>query len=484
MTRYVALYCRISVDRTGRREGVEAQEKWGRDYAASAWPDLPVEVFADDNISAANGDHRPEFERFRQWVADGSVAHVWAVEQSRLERREVEWFTLAAELDAAGITEVHTQRDGIVRVRDDVAGIKAVLNAGEIRRLKRRVNDRLGEIAAAGRPAGGRVFGYRHVLDEAGGKTLAVVPEQAEAIRWAAERVLSGWALANIAREARARGLRGTHGGTVTANAVRRWVTNPTVAGVRVHSGRVVGRGVWEPILDEQTWQACRAKLSQPRKVHRRDGGTYGVGHNVITMPTGRRYLLTGGLAVCGVCGAPLVGAMRRLRPGSDPVPYLSCHPNRGGRGCVGILLEQTEQHVVTELFAELDKPEFLDAIAADDHAQRRDELIAALGALDRQRDELAGMWAQPDQLTTAEWTTARRALAEHEQRLRADLAAVPAPLAGIDIAGARSAWPAMTLDEQRELVRLFIARVVVARAKPGTRTFDSGRVGVEWRPV
>jgi len=41
---HVALYCRISRDRNGRAEGAEAQEKWGRDYAAGAWPDAPVVV--------------------------------------------------------------------------------------------------------------------------------------------------------------------------------------------------------------------------------------------------------------------------------------------------------------------------------------------------------------------------------------------------------------------------------------------------------
>jgi len=30
---HVALCCRIRQDKTGRAEGVEAQEKWGREYA-------------------------------------------------------------------------------------------------------------------------------------------------------------------------------------------------------------------------------------------------------------------------------------------------------------------------------------------------------------------------------------------------------------------------------------------------------------------
>jgi site-specific DNA recombinase len=173
---------------------------------------------------------------------------------------------------------------------------------------------------------------------------------------------------------------------------------------------------------------------------------------------------------------------MRRISAGRDPVPYLTCHPNKGGRGCVGILLTATEDHVLDELWSEVNKPTFLDAIAAGDHEQQRDEIVAALQAVDAQRGELAAMWGTPGQLSTVEWQTARRALAEHEQQLRRDLAALPRPLAGVDVAAARSAWPAMTLDEQREFLRLFIEKVTVKRATPGTRTFDSGRVEITWR--
>lgn len=506
MTKHVALYCRLSPRPDGSYEGVDAQERWGRSYAAATWSGVPVEVFADAGISAANGDHRPEFERLRMWVAEGRIAHVWAVEQTRLERREVEWFQLAAELDAAGINEVHTNRDGIVRVRDEVAGIKAVLAAAEVRKLKKRVNDRLAENAAQGRPSGAKPFGYAHGVDGSGNKTYVIVPEQADAIRWAADKVLAGWSLANVAAELRARGLHGAHrvkvkddGGnvvtdaagnpvtrpsTLTAGSVRSMITKPTIAGFRVHKGEIVGRGNWPAILDEQTWQACRAKLSAPRVVRRKDGFTYPVTEAHTGNPAGRKYALTGGLARCGVCNAPMVGSLKKLKNGIKK-PYLLCHPNRGGKGCAGILLETTEQNVADRLFAELDKPEFLDALTSDDHAQRRDELTTALQAIEGeggQRAELAKLWAARE-LTLAEWTAARKELAAEEQRLRAELAAVPPPAMQLDIAAAREAWDdGMTLDEKREFLRMFIARVTIVRAKPGTKGFDENRVQIEWQ--
>lgn len=449
-----------------------------------------MRVFADNDLSAArDGVEREAYEALREAIRRGEVAHLWAVEQSRLERREVQWFILAAELDAAGIDELHTSRDGIVKVRDEVAGIKAVLNAGEVRKLKQRVNDTLAARAAEGRPAGVTPFGYERARDADGGKTYRIVPAQAAEIRKAADRVLAGWSLANIAADMRARGVIGAHGGQINRNTVRSMLVRPTVAGYRVHRGEIVGHGVWEPILDEDTWQAVRLKLSQPRRVKTSDGGDYAVTAAGMASNTGRRYLLTGGLIRCGVCGAPVIGTRRHRatppgRPKPEPKPYLTCHPNRGGKACVGIVLEPAEQHVVDTLFAELDRPEFLDAIAADEHGQRRDEITTALQAVERQRAELAAMWSRPGELTTAEWQAARQGLADQEQQLRRELAELPPPVVNVDIAAARQAWPAMTLDEQREFLRLFIARITLHPAKVrGRKAFDPSRIEIEWRP-
>lgn len=508
MTKHVALYARLSPRPDGSYEGVPAQEKWGRAYSAAKWPGMPVKVFADAGISAANGDHRPGYEDLRAAVIRGEVAHLWAVEQSRLERREVEWFALAAELDAAGVDELHTDRDGVVRVRDEVAGIKAVLAAGEVRKLRKRVNDKLAENAANGRPPGSRPFGYVHGKTDAGEKTYIVVPEEADAIRWAAEKVMDGWSLTNIAKELRDRGLHGPHRvkvrdesgevvtdaagnpvtrpSALTAGSVKNWVTKPTAYGLRVHQGRVKGRGNWAPILDETIRPLIVAKLSAPRTVATSDGRSYPVSSARIGTPTGRKYTLTGGLAVCGVCQAPMVGSVKQLRnaKGVRSVPYLLCHPVKGGRACVGIMLEPTEENVADRLFAELDKPAFLAALTADDHVQRRDEIAAELTGLDEgDRAELAAEWGRGE-LTAAEWRAARRGLDEREQRLRQELAELPPPVMHLDIAGARQAWPDMTLDEKRELLRMFIDRVTIIRATPGTRGFDENRVKIKWREL
>ena len=511
---YVALVCRITEDKSGRVEGVRNQVRWGRAYAGKTWPGVPIEVFADNDLSAADDTHRPEFERFREWLAAGRIAHVWTVEQSRLERREAEWFRLAAELVAAGVTEVHTNRDGIVRVEDEVAGIKAVLNAAEVRRLKRRARDRLDANAAAGIPSGSVPFGYRAGVTDKGVKTLVVVEAEAEIIRESAERFLAGWSLTNIARDLTARGVTGpyrvkvtesgrrhtrqreasdpvvtldgtpvddggvpvTRPGRITMNSVRSWLTARTVAGIRVHGGRVLGTGNWPAILDPQTFTAIRNRLAAPRLVTTVDGAEVIVPH--ARRSPARRYLLTGYVA-CGVCGALLVGTLKQRRKGGRllaTVPYYACHPKNGGRGCVGVMAEPVDEIVVETLLAELDKPAFRAALRSDEHAEARGRITVELAALDGRRNELAAEWAAGG-LSREEWASAREVLNARERQLRAELAAMPAPVGRVDLDGLREAWPEMTLDEQREIVSMFIDRVAVGRARPGLHTFDPERL-------
>ena len=501
MIRVIALICRLSPRPDGSYEGVDDQISWGRKYAARVWPGVPIEVFADRGLSAARDDVRPEYDRFRQWVRDGRVLGVWAVEQSRVERREIQWFEVAAELDAAGIEELHTDRDGIVRVMDEVAGVKAVLNAAEVRKMKRRQADTLAANAARGIPHGGKPFGYTMGRNDAGERTWIQVPQQAAAIRQAAEWSLSGWSDSNIANTLRERGVTGNHRvkvhdehgdvvgtrpGRIVAATVRGWLANPVIAGYIVHKGQVVGRGNWDPILDEATWQALQARRARSRAVQRADGGVYEIGAAHRGWTHGRKYLLGSGFTRCGVCDAPLTATNKQfpMRRGvKRNAPYLVCHPSRGGHGCVGVMYAPVEQHVLDELWRELASPEFLDALADDSSAERHEQILRELSARDVRRRELATMWARQE-LTTEEWQAARGELDDQVAQLRGELVVLPAKVEPVDVAQMRDAWPDLTLDEQREFIGLYIDSVVVHRAVPGARAFNPARVEIVWRTV
>lgn len=460
MTGIAAIYCRLSPRPDDQYAGVDVQERLGREYAARVWPGMPVKVYRDKGISASNGDTLPELDALRADIQAGMVGHLWAVEQSRLERREAEWFTLAAELDGAGIAALHTHRDGVVDVRSAMAGIKAVLNAEEIRKMKRRINDRLADNAAQGLPAGSPRMGYRQALNDEGERTFEIVESEATLIRESAERLLDGWSLTAIALDIQARGIDGPRGGRIQPRHVHLWLTSPTVAGFRVHRGENVGKGNWPAILDEDIWRRTCAKLA-----------TRSTGPS-----TGRKYLLTGGVAICGKCGAPMRGAPRKMSGGY--APYLHCPPPvRGGQRCTGIRMLDAEKVVLDALWAELDKPQFLTFLEADEYDRQRGEISSKLAALDTRRKELAEMWSRGE-LNGDEWAAARAGLATQEQQLREDLAAFPAAPVTADIGQAREAWPHMTLDEQREFLSAFVSHVKILTG----RRPAADRVAIEWR--
>ncbi len=504
----VALYCRISYDRNGRSEGVDAQERWGRAYAARHWPNLPIEVFIDNDITAADPTvERPAFNRLRDWVRDGRIAHLWGVEQYRIVRQPVEWFAFADELEAAGVREVHTDRDGIIRVQDDVAGIKAVLGAGEVRRLKRRLRDKFSDEAARGLAPTVRCLGYRLARTETGERTYEQIPEEADAIRWAAEAFLSGWNDQMIAAEWRKRGLTGAHRvrvrdpetgefllgedgqpirrhSVVTGKTVRQALTNPAVAGLRSYHGEIVARGNWEPIISEETRQQILARIGAPREVRTADGSVHRIdpAATQVRGRTRRKYLLTGGVAICDVCEAPLAAATRKFRTGSGP--YYFCSTQLGGKSCVGIAAGPFEDYVKTRLMRELATESFLERFTGDAFAEERERVTELLVGIASKRGDLAAAWAA-DALDMEEWQRARSGLDEREQALRAQLRAIPPPPERFDVSALQDprAREALNLGEWREYIEMFVASVRVRRARPPYRHIDlDARVEVRFR--
>lgn len=474
----IALYLRISIDRAGRREGVERQEKWGRSYAermidTGRWPNLPIKVFKDNNLSAFEADtHREGYEELRTAIRASEVRHLWSVEQTRLEANRKRWVELVAELDDAGLREIHTDRDGIVRL-DEVADIKQILAWHERKRLRERVRDTKMEHADEGRPSGGACFGYKPAVNSEGTPTLAIVPRQAEAARWAAEAVKAGWGQAAIARELERQGVPTARGGKWTTATVRHMLTAPTIAGLRVYKGEVHRKGNWEPILDENTWREVGARLAGPRMIVSPDGSFKRV---ATRQRTRRRWLLTGGIAVCGRCSAPLVAKQRH----ANMKPAYLC---QGPDGCNGLGIGATplEDHVRDELIVWLDSPASRAAAAEDEHQAQRDDLTAALAEVARRKVSLTTRWTRGD-LDDEEWDIARADLEQQRSDLSAALAAVPPPAAaGLDPDELREDWAEMTLGERRLIVAKHLDLVTVHPAKRRGGGFDPDRVTIRF---
>lgn len=537
MTKFVALYCRISQDKGGRIEGVRRQEKWGRAYAEKHWPGIPVRVFADNDMSAATGAAiRTGFEALREAIRLGEVAHLWVVEQSRLERSPEGFFRLGRELAAAGLTVFHTNREGIVLAKSLSAKIKALVNEEEVELATQRCRDTLKEKAERGEAPGSLPFGYVHGVNERGVKTYVVVEAAAEVIRECADRVLAGWSLSSIASDLRGRtcmvcpdsepehtmhgphrqrvrnhecdmprrkkcdcpyvtvdgrdvddgGVPVTRRSTITGDSVRKWLSNPTVAGRRVHQKADLGPGTgnWPAILDEHTWEAVRTTLAAPRVVRRSDGGTYPIVATT-ARTTGRRYLLTSGIARCGVCTAPLIASMKQLKKGQS-APYYLCNPKTGGKGCIGIKAEPFEKHVVKLFLNKVDEPGFRAALNQDPHVTRRAEIEKEVARLETKLEAYRDQF-DDDLIDRRELDRRTQNLKKRQQTLLAEKAALPPPPSGDQIQWEtlRDDWVDLTLDERRHFLSRALRSIAVHRAvargggRPG---FNAERVGEpEW---
>jgi hypothetical protein len=174
---------------------------------------------------------------------------------------------------------------------------------------------------------------------------------------------------------------------------------------------------------------------------------------------------------------------MKQLKNGKVK-PYYLCNPKTGGRGCIGIMADGLEAYVAHRLLAEMDTPAFRQALADDEHATERDRITQALRASEGKRRALAAQWGADD-LDDDEYRAARGAQSAKAKRLRSELAAVPTAAVSVDVDLIREAWPSMNLDERREIVGMFIERVIVKRATLGLQAFDNNRVGVDgivWR--
>ncbi|MEP9381114.1 recombinase family protein [Nocardioides sp. KR10-350] len=156
---------------------------------------------------------------------------------------------------------------------------------------------------------GGRPFGWMPDKTTKNAREAALIEK-------AAADVISGIGLRAIVREWNEQGVRTARGNEWDHRALRQMLRGPRLAGWRVHQGRVATdsggepvHGVWEPILDQDTYDRLQLALSS-RTPGR--GGRRGA----------RKYLLSG-VARCGVCGS-------RMYAGPTPTGHAYVCRNSG----------------------------------------------------------------------------------------------------------------------------------------------------------
>lgn len=478
-----AVYCRISMDRTGEGAGVERQERACRDLVTQRGWDVS-EVFVDNDVSATTGVARPEYQRMLDAVQAGEVDAVVAWKLDRLTRtpRQIEdWIDLADRTGVAVVT-VDGRLDLTTPVGQFHARTLASVARLEVQTAAERRRAANYQRALRGEPTrtGPRPFGWlpdRTTLD----------PDEADKVRAAVDAALgrTSDSLTSLVHEWNTAGLPTSQGNAWSVTNLRRVLENPRLAGLTVYQGEVLhdpdtGQpvpGQWEPIITVEEHQRLLATFAARRRSGKVKRGR---------PPTS----LLSGIAVCGLCDTP----MQAMRSRGDRYYHCSTHSGRRPEACrsVSIRREHLDQFVVAAVMDLLATPAMAEAMAqraAATAAARAEgagagpnpaDLIAehraALSDLDHARFversiDASRHRAMVDTLTTE--------IAQAEEAL-AQAAETPA-LAGMGLGDApsvREAWEAADVARRREVLRAVLDAVVIGEYRDrGTPGLDPERV-------
>jgi DNA invertase Pin-like site-specific DNA recombinase len=459
-----AIYTRISKDREGTRAGVERQLADCETLAERRkW--TIVDMYEDDDRSAYSGRERPAYERLLADVARGEVDVVVAWHSDRLWRNVVEQQTFLALGRDAGLKHVSTMAQDFDPVDADDSFVSTLLVAvaqKESADKSRRLTRKMREIAEhGGNRGGGRCFGY--TVDR------KLVPVEAKAIRDAARRVLAGESLGAIARDWNRRGLRTVRGVEWSSDRVRDAIARPSVAGLSVYRGEVVGDADWKPILDRDTHERLVAMIAA-RKTGPRAAPA-------------RKYLLAAGIARCARCGGKLRSGARQ----DGPPVYLCRAKGSGGCGGVQIRMPLLDGEVVRQLFDYVESSAFAREVQRARKASRAatSDVGKLVDGLSRARARLAEIengYADGDLDRDAyrRLTERVRSRIEETERRLADIGDDSALLV-IDRDRLRVEWPTMELDERRTVLGALVDSVTVTSS--GRRAVPArDRVAIVWR--
>jgi site-specific DNA recombinase len=456
MAAQAVIYTRISRDPGHDELGVRRQEKDCRALCERHGYDIAA-VLSDDDRSAYSGKRRPAYEDLLQAVKAGEVNVVVAWHPDRLTRHPRELEDLIDALEAGGCT-VSTVQAGdydlatptgrmVARVVGATARHESEHKSARLRRKHR-------EIAEYGRVSGGgtRPFGFED-------DRITHRPSEVAEIRALVRKTLDGTSLRRLAVDLNERGITTTTGGAWSPMVVRRLLMSARIAGIREHDGKVYP-AVWKPIISTDDLRRVRAVFTAPARNSARPGAA--------------RYLLTGGLARCGLCGEKLVA-----RPKHDGRRCYVCATGPGFTGCGKIrsLAEPVDDLVTDAVLARLD-PE---ALASLSDTSADTEVIAELERLELRGGELAEMWAVGE-MTRADLRRANEALEARRAALEAQLTR-PKPTALLGAHGDLSkSWATLDVGTRRAVLESVLESVTIGPAVKGRNTFDPTRVSVAWR--
>ena len=464
MTKRAAIYTRISKDKVGAGLGVERQRADCQALADSlGWP--VVAEHQDNDLSAYSGKRRPGYQALLDDLRTGAADAVLVWHTDRLHRSPVELEAYIEVCEGRGVI-TQTVKAGPLDLATPSGRMVARTLGGiaryEVEHMIERQQRAKLQAASEGRYKGGRrPYGY-----ESDGMTVRL--DEAAEVRKMTDRLLAGANLSQIARDLNGQGVVTSTGSRWNPTEVRSMIRRPRNAGLMEHRAEIVGKAAWPAIVDEPTWRAASALLSDPSRRTQTSSDP--------------RWLGTG-LYLCGVCGGTLKASNTgTLRDGVLANVYKCRVASHVVRVCA-----QVDEVVEAALVARLSRPDLTDLDAAppvenDVHIER----LSLLSRLDELVDLHTSGAITAQQLQRGS-TTVRTSLDQLDTRLAAS--ASGRVLAGALGDGAAAAWQTFGVSRRRAILAE-LATITIQKGKrgrppgwsPGQPYFDRKTVGVTWR--
>jgi DNA invertase Pin-like site-specific DNA recombinase len=508
----VGIYARKSRDPEEKRISVNNQVANCRKLAGELFPDLPVLVFEDNDLSGFDPKVvRPGFNAFLAAIRRGEISQVIVNEQARLTRQgPTQWEDLVVTFSRAGITKVHTVLGGVI----DVGGSKllgrilAAVDAEEAERSSARYSALHARLRDEGRPGGLAGYGYRQFKGPDDRPIREIEPDEAAAIVAISDALCDGFSLGWITRQ--------LNDGTIPApkrkglwkaGHVKRMLQRPSIAGfrtrsiwtptpgpdgteVRRHHEEIVGLARWEPILSESRWRQTLDALNT--KTVRGQDGKGGEKEYVVERKMERRprkWLLTNGVGRCGLCNARIYvtgmgGGKGYVVKGRIAYACMRIH---GGCGHISIgpaeKLDSWVHDQLTDYMAT--NPRLLPTIG--DHNPERDRLEEDRRKARRTMDEADEMFAV-DEIDRARHRTISAAAMDRFDRAQRAIDALPVLESDVpDLAAVRYHWDELPLTRKLRAVNYWVNSVTVNKATNGRGPIDvnermKARVEIDWK--
>jgi site-specific DNA recombinase len=476
----VAIYIRWSTDDQSEGTTLDIQLDGCRHYVLSqGWQHSPSLLFIDDGWSGGNLA-RPALTRLREAVQQGQVDCVVVFKIDRLSRNVVDTVNLVLR-EWDGKCHVKSAREAIdTATQQGKMFFYTLISFAEWERSVIRERTMAGRLR---RLQEGRNPGFRPPYGLGTGPTpgsFTLLAHEAAIVQRIFAMYSRGMGYKAIAVALGQDGIAFRDGRPWSAQTVSAVLRNPIYTGRLAYGRRGAKRGraeatiVHSPhlphILSTEAFEAAQT-LRTRKAAERAPNRAASSGH-----------LLTG-LLRCGRCGSALMG--RKKYGQVEQVPYYVCAGQRakGTAFCDNAYVRQEEldhwvQTQVLERFGAAVGDQRYVAKSNSEQKQRTaavaraaEEVRRELAALDRELNVI-GRDYRRERITAEEYREQRAAVGRERERLGARLAELTARAEAASPPGASvlppsQRWHALTLPQQKQVLRSLIAGLTVYR-QPG----------------